>query len=300
VNYGSSQQYTITPFTGYHVADVLVNGESVGAVTSYAFTNVHANHTIRAQFAINTYTIMPSAGFGGSISPPGPVTVDYGSTAAVMITPDTGYHIADVVVDGVSQGAVTGHTFSDLQANHTIAASFAISRYTIMAAAGSGGTIEPSGAVEVTHGSSPMFTIVPDPGYHIASVTVDGSPAGTLPRYTFPDVQADHTIAATFAPDPVISVINPDTGKNGKTIPFAITGTGFSTTGTPHIALYYPGTSTVFVNGDAIFVTSSAHGSTQVTGQFSLPVSSPHRFYDLKATSPDGSFALVPNGFEVT
>ena len=39
------------------MADVLVDGVSVGAVTSYTFTNVTANHTIAASFAINTYTI---------------------------------------------------------------------------------------------------------------------------------------------------------------------------------------------------------------------------------------------------
>jgi hypothetical protein len=51
VNYGATQAYTITPATGYHVADVLVDGVSAGAVTSYNFTNVTANHTISASFA---------------------------------------------------------------------------------------------------------------------------------------------------------------------------------------------------------------------------------------------------------
>ena len=55
VNYGGSQSYTITPDAGYHIADVLVDGSSVGAVTSYNFTNVTANHTISASFAINDY-----------------------------------------------------------------------------------------------------------------------------------------------------------------------------------------------------------------------------------------------------
>ena len=48
VNDGANQSFTIPPNTGYHVADVLVNGGSVGAVTSYTFTNVTANQTISA------------------------------------------------------------------------------------------------------------------------------------------------------------------------------------------------------------------------------------------------------------
>ena len=47
---------------------MLVDGGSVGAVTSYTFTNVTANHTIAASFAINTYTITATAGANGSIS----------------------------------------------------------------------------------------------------------------------------------------------------------------------------------------------------------------------------------------
>ena len=53
VDYGSSPTYTITPDTGYEVADVVVDGDSVGAVTSYRFTNVTAAHTISASFAVH-------------------------------------------------------------------------------------------------------------------------------------------------------------------------------------------------------------------------------------------------------
>jgi len=300
VNYGSSQTYTITPDTGYRIADVLVNGESVGTVTSYTFTYVQANHTIRALFGINTYTITPSAGYGGSISPPVPVTVDYGSSVKVTITPDTGYHIADVLVDGILEGALTEYTFTNIQENHPISASFAINRYTITTAADSGGTIEPSGAVEVSYGSSPAITIIPDNGYHIATVTVDDSAVAVSPRYTFTDVVAPHTISTTFIPDPAIAGINPDTGKNGKTRPFTITGSGFMTLRTTRVALYYPGTSTVFTEGELIQVVPSTHGSLQITGQFDLPVGPAHRFYDIRVTNPDGSSALLPNRYEVT
>ena len=55
------------------MADVLVDGVSVGAVTSYTFTDVTADHTIEATFAINTYTITASAGANGTISPTGAV-----------------------------------------------------------------------------------------------------------------------------------------------------------------------------------------------------------------------------------
>ena len=50
VKEGASQKYTITASEGYAIADVLVDGQSVGAVDSYTFENVTANHTIAAVF----------------------------------------------------------------------------------------------------------------------------------------------------------------------------------------------------------------------------------------------------------
>jgi hypothetical protein len=111
VNYGASQSFTITPEANYHVADVLVDGASVGAVTSFTFTNVTANHTISATFAIDTRTITASAGAHGAISPAGAVTVNYGASQSFTITPEANYHVADVLVDGASVGAVTSFTF---------------------------------------------------------------------------------------------------------------------------------------------------------------------------------------------
>ncbi|MDD5136810.1 MAG: fibronectin type III domain-containing protein, partial [Candidatus Omnitrophica bacterium] len=49
-----SQVFTITSKTNYHIADVLVDGASVGAVQSYTFTNVAAIHTISVTFAMDT------------------------------------------------------------------------------------------------------------------------------------------------------------------------------------------------------------------------------------------------------
>ena len=49
--YGTSQTFTITPASGYQVADVSVDGKSVGALTTYTFSNITASHTISATFS---------------------------------------------------------------------------------------------------------------------------------------------------------------------------------------------------------------------------------------------------------
>jgi hypothetical protein len=62
VNYGSNQSFTITPNTGYSIAFVAVNGVSVGAVSSYTFTNIQATYDIYAAFALTpTPTPTPTA-----------------------------------------------------------------------------------------------------------------------------------------------------------------------------------------------------------------------------------------------
>ena len=71
------------------------------------------------------YTITASAGTGGSISPSGSVSVREDTDKTFTITPDSGYHISDVLVDGKSVGAVTRYTFDNVQKRHTIEAIFA-------------------------------------------------------------------------------------------------------------------------------------------------------------------------------
>jgi hypothetical protein len=119
-------------------------------VASYTFTNVTANHTISATFAIKTYTITASAGAGGSISPSGAVSVNCSANQTFNITADSCYNIAAVLVDGSPVGAVASYTFTNVTANHTISATFAIKTYTMTV------NVTPSGGGNVTvNGATP-------------------------------------------------------------------------------------------------------------------------------------------------
>jgi hypothetical protein len=70
--------------------------------------------------------------------------------------------------------------------------------YTITASAGQGGSITPSGTVSVNSGSNQAFNIVPDSGYEVSDVKVDGSSVGAVNSYTFSNISSNHTITATF------------------------------------------------------------------------------------------------------
>ena len=101
-----------SPATGYQVSSVLVDGTAATTASSYTFSSVSANHTISVSFAQITYTITPTAGANGTISPSSAVTVNSGASQTFTITPATGYHVASVTVDGSSAGAVTTYPFS--------------------------------------------------------------------------------------------------------------------------------------------------------------------------------------------
>jgi hypothetical protein len=89
VDYGGSQTFTITPEYGYHITDVLVNGASVGAVSSYTVQNVQGATTISATFALDpaptpptTSPTPPPSSTPSPSSPPSPTPTPE-STAAI-------------------------------------------------------------------------------------------------------------------------------------------------------------------------------------------------------------------------
>jgi PKD repeat protein len=124
VTYGGSQTYTIANSTGYYISSVVVDGASKGSISSYTFTNVTATHTISVTFTGFTYPITATAGTGGSVSPSGTTYVSYNGNQTYTIAGSTGYHVADVLVDGVSQGVITTYPFTNVLTSHTISATF--------------------------------------------------------------------------------------------------------------------------------------------------------------------------------
>ncbi|MBI4768085.1 MAG: FG-GAP repeat protein [Deltaproteobacteria bacterium] len=101
--------YTVSPNTGATRTAVLTIAGNVFTVT---------------EAGLSIYTITASAGVGGSISPAGLVSLLTGAGQTFTITPNTGYQIANVTVDGVFQGAIASYTFSSVNANHSITATF--------------------------------------------------------------------------------------------------------------------------------------------------------------------------------
>jgi rhamnogalacturonyl hydrolase YesR len=227
VSPGSNQSFAISPNPGFSVLTVTVDGANVGPVTSYTFTNVQANHTINATFSPvpTTFAVTSLAGANGTITPSGTTTVSPGSSQAFTITPASGFMVSNLIADGVSQGPLNSYTFSNIQSNDNITVSFqpVAPTFTIAASAGSGGTITASNATGVTpltgtitviQGAAQWFTIVPQPGFAVSSLTVDGVSVAVVSPYKFTNVQTNHTISVAFQAVPTFT-ITPTAGANG-------------------------------------------------------------------------------------
>ncbi len=204
--YNAVPEFTIIADEGYAIVDVVVDGVSKGAITSYTFPALSDNHTISATFAAYQFTITATAGNGGSISPVGVQNMPYNGNKTFTITPSEGYNIANVYVDGVSVGAVSTYTFSNVTSNHTIYAVFESKTYTITVVQPLNGTITPSGVITVQHGDIPTFTFIPNAGYEVDKITVNTSTQvinnathiNDIYSYQFPAVTENKTITATM------------------------------------------------------------------------------------------------------
>ena len=167
------------------------------------------------------YSIISTAGTGGTISPSGTVKVTSGANQTFTITANSGYQISDVKVDGVSQGVISTYTFTNVSENHTISASFSqeIATHTITTTAGTGGSITPSGSVTVNDGANQTFTITANSGYQISDVKVDGVSQGVISTYTFTNVSENHTISASFSQEIATHTITTTAGTGGSITP---------------------------------------------------------------------------------
>ena len=179
----------------YYVAVSTVSavGESLldAYDSGYLLTSTHTS----------TYTVTPSAGAGGSISPSSPQTVEEGANTSFTVTPNSGYQID--AVGGTCGGTLLGSTYTTAAVTQdcTVTASFAelpATTYTVTPSAGAGGSISPSSPQTVEEGANTSFTVTPNSGYQIDAV--GGTCGGTLlgSTYTTAAVTQDCSVKVDF------------------------------------------------------------------------------------------------------
>ncbi len=158
-----------------------------------------------------SYTITASNGDNGSISPTGAVEATQNSEPVFTVVPESGYEVDTVTMDSSSVTLTNNqYTFSPVTSDHVIHVTFTQILHTITASAGSNGSITPSGSSSVTDNGSLTLDVVPDEGYQVDIVSVDGDSSAVLidGQYEFSNVTENHTIHVTFVEAPPVTTPN--------------------------------------------------------------------------------------------
>ena len=200
VPYGAdSPTFTITPAPGYVINDVQLDLVSVGQVGSYTIRSVTGNRTLTATFVqTNRFTITMGAGVAGY-----PATGDYRVDRRVDYSfwALPGYEALTLVNETGGSSAPSG--WADMQVPHSLTVSAQLRTMSVLLSTDGNGSI--GGPALVAYGQIPSYTFIPNSGYRLDQVLVDGVPVViTLSlQYTFPaPLTADHTIQALFKPLP--------------------------------------------------------------------------------------------------
>jgi hypothetical protein len=197
VDYGTSGTAVIAdPATGYH----FVNWSDASTANPRTDTNVTANISVTASFAINTYTLTYTAGANGSISGTSPQTVDYGTSGtAVTAVANTGYHF----VKWSDNMMTASRTDTNVTGDLLTTATFAINTYTVAFQTDGkpGATLDGATSQTIAHGSdcAPVTANAPDI-YRFVQWTKGGAGYSADKTLTVTNVIEDMTFTANFTP----------------------------------------------------------------------------------------------------
>ncbi|MEO7200686.1 MAG: choice-of-anchor Q domain-containing protein, partial [Dokdonella sp.] len=132
VDHGALATLTVIPAANHHIVSVTGCGGSLSGDT-FTTAAVTADCAVEATFAIDRHTVTASASGNGSITPLSQ-DVDHGALATLTVIPAANHHIVSVTGCG---GSLSGDTFTiaAITADCTVAATFAIDRFTVTASA---------------------------------------------------------------------------------------------------------------------------------------------------------------------
>ena len=175
--------------------------------------------------------VTAASGEGGAIDPAGTTLVKKGTSKTFNVVPATGYEVANVVVDGTDLGPISYYTFERVGTDHTISATFQkaqaggeIAIFSVLTTvAGEGGAVQPAGQTKVATGEAVNVTFVPDEGYQLASVKVNGRKVEVTDNTYALTMDQNYAVTADFEaiPDvPQVMFENDFESVSGDKFPF--------------------------------------------------------------------------------
>lgn len=198
VQHASGTSFMLTPDAGHQIATA---SGCDGTLDGATFTTgpIMGSCTVSAEFEPIQYQVTTEA-VHGSFTPANP-EVAYGQTQEFTVIADEGYEVSEISGCG---GTQDGNTFTTgpVTAECTVTASFTLKTYTVTATVNGGNGMIGPNTVEVDHGAATSFSVTPDSGYIVESISgCDGTLDGTT--YTTDAVTAACSVSVSFIPDGV-------------------------------------------------------------------------------------------------
>jgi len=305
--------FTATPDIGYtvdkwYVDDVLAQTGGTG----FTLLDITASHAVHVTFKVQTFTVDASAGAGGSITPSGASTVNYGGYLFLQATPSTGYGVDVWKVDSTTvQTGGLSYELNNVTQNHTVEVTFVAypaptltsitpdshentGKLSVTNLAGTG--FRTGVTVQLKKSGQPSITATNVQVVSDTQITCDfnfmSNAAGAWDVVVTNDDGKFATLAGgvtlTLAPPTIVS-ITPNSGVNTGTVAITnLAGSGFFN---PTVKLH---------RGDTVFYMTGVTllGPTMITGSFDLTGAAVGA-WDVLVTNGDSQSATLTNGFTV-
>ena len=206
---GGSVTLTVSPNDGYMVSSVLVNYSEVELSDGkLVLSDIDGNKVVSVTFEEIEYTetVTVSVGDNGTVSPSGSVVVERGEDLELTITPDDGYRIASVILDGTdvtSEVKDSVFILSNVVSGHSVRVEFEVITYTVTVTAGENGSADPTTSV-VEYGKSLKIVFIPEPGYRTSYLTINGGDRivpDDRTNYVIDDIIEDKAVEVFFERD---------------------------------------------------------------------------------------------------
>jgi hypothetical protein len=198
---GQQVQISASANLGYDFVNWTRNGVEISTAANFSYTMPAEDVILVANFVKQTFTIAASAGMGGSIDPAGDVVMEYDENQLFNITADTGYEIADVLVDDVSVGAVNEYLFENVNSNHSIHATFALlppDLFSLELQVNPLGAGTVSGGGSFEEGQQVQISASANLGYDFVNWTKGGGEISTAANFSYTMPAEDVILVANF------------------------------------------------------------------------------------------------------
>jgi len=315
VKQGHDIGFTATPNTGYQVGVWKLDGATAQTGgTGYMLANVTSAHAVNVTFKLQTFTITASASTGGTISPSGAQTVNYGGYLFFQAKPNTGYGVATWKVDNVDvQTGGLSYELNSVTQNHTVAVTYYVDYPAPTVTGITPNTHENTGKLSVTElagtdfraditvqlrkTGQPSITATNIQVVSATKITCDfnffGNAIGAWDVVATNDDGKSDTLAGavtlTLAP-PVIVAITPNAGVKPGTVAITnLAGSGFVN---PAVELRMTGELPIPMTGVILY------GPTMISGTFDL-TGAVAGAWDVVVTNGDSQSATLVNGFTI-